>query len=1424
MAGKARLAAQETIHKQAVLCHRVLRRIQDVVQQSKNIDRDSWEAVLCFLLAINDALLAPPAIKDDVGDQLCERVLGVLYEIWLVACVKCFPSPPLWKSFREMCLNWRHRTGLVDQWNRVNMALTARLLGFMYGPSMPAMKIPEEDAHLVPREMTNDCVAQAWYRFINSLGNPVDLSRPSIVSQTQHFYQYAIVAENVIDPTHHPCLAALPVIFLKSMKGISAMVDAYLGIFTGLDDSEHAHSCFTYPLEPPTEHLSQQSLALISSPLTPTPPYQRRNLILGLAQTHLHHLRRTPPPLDKTRAASIDIATSSSFDFSSGLPKASHLMGLSRSTSTTGPPSTNTSHISSSSTSIGFSGLYDKPILAAARPKCNSILHLFGKWLFEAAFIGTDYAQGPAQSAQQGQPKSAPPQLAPVPPPKRPQSIHLDPSRRISTSSQQSVGGTSISESLELPAALSPDRFESGQAEAMGALCRIFCSKKTGEEILPVYLARFYLALQQGLAVSPDKVVSEVIAMILVNSNDLLRLDLDGVHVVLPYLITALESVLPERELKLRPTNVSKTELRRAGINILISMLALPSHFQNLPIKELVPGHQGEAIGHTFVSLKPRMVNLLINALQVESEAINTQLLLAGLMFVVQDSSALEMAETKNGQNSQDAERITGGSSGPNSGNFSSLNGAPLSDFSQISEDLNNDCAQAVFVRTTYLVCHRLISSWKTDLNTSLAALEVLGGLARVQLPRQDPLESKRAVKWICDYIVTQCSRPPPAHSKDLHSSIVAAFRCLRTWLLNHPYLLRDKECIATVLEVVEQGVSGSKSKNKASDEPILKEDKILSPASRRVRDAAEMLLTCLLEQVEYFPSKCGAESLSTLLDEVGLFQQCANGDIVSMAEAVQNFRYLVVDNSIIMGILEEPLGNDQEPQPSVTVLLRTASSRNAWTMQLRQLPRHKSGMKSTQINPGRPLPMGDVGSKPHQVPRFFPDSIERIPLCKADRSIPPVEHVVGDEKSQRDTDTLSQLMNQQAQLEEEVVQKSQEENAHSYDFQFECQAPEPCYEFQTARLILSHLGLMNMNTLRQNFDSPLPKLIALESDSINFVTDLEMLDRFSPRTADTVHMFYVKSGQKKVGEILQNVHSNGDVHPYFLELLSSLGWPVNVYNHPGWTGHLSTSWREQTEPMSPPEWQIPGGSGGGGAYDGDHYALYWADASAEIAFLVPTNKPKTSPSPSLITDSGSATGTEGDEDQLSSGKSSLGAPSSLTLQLNAQPIGDPASFKKKSTAFNRQVSMVNQLDVKILVIWLERMEDSHGLPLEEMLAETHTGFEAECGFFSQVKDAFFIFIQPLMSGLLRIKLQGPASKMNIASPLTDGMVVSRRSLGTLIRQTSLNIACRKRLEMDCYQPPHVRRKQKIQEIAQKYRSHMTEPEFYAGLFSPPTV
>ena len=143
----------EMIHRQAVLCHRVLRRIQDIVKQSSIMATETWESFLGFLLAINDALLSPPAVKEDVGDQLCERVLGVLYEIWLVACVKSFPSPSLWKTLREQCMNWRHRSGLIDQWHRVNLSLLSRMLPLMLGPKFPQLKVDDIDASLVPSEM-----------------------------------------------------------------------------------------------------------------------------------------------------------------------------------------------------------------------------------------------------------------------------------------------------------------------------------------------------------------------------------------------------------------------------------------------------------------------------------------------------------------------------------------------------------------------------------------------------------------------------------------------------------------------------------------------------------------------------------------------------------------------------------------------------------------------------------------------------------------------------------------------------------------------------------------------------------------------------------------------------------------------------------------------------------------------------------------------------------------------------------------------------------------------------------------------------------------------------------------------------------------------------------------------------------------------
>lgn len=73
---------------------------------------------------------------DSIGTQLCERVLAVLFDVWIIACARCFPAPSLWKTLQEMCCTWRHHEALITHWHRVNVALTIRLLRNLYGTSL----------------------------------------------------------------------------------------------------------------------------------------------------------------------------------------------------------------------------------------------------------------------------------------------------------------------------------------------------------------------------------------------------------------------------------------------------------------------------------------------------------------------------------------------------------------------------------------------------------------------------------------------------------------------------------------------------------------------------------------------------------------------------------------------------------------------------------------------------------------------------------------------------------------------------------------------------------------------------------------------------------------------------------------------------------------------------------------------------------------------------------------------------------------------------------------------------------------------------------------------------------------------------------------------------------------------------------------
>ena len=103
-------------------------------------------------------------------------------------------------------MNWRHRTGLVTQWNRywprgrwdntcslhltcrVNLALLAHQLKFMYGGKLPAVQLPREDQELVPESMTRECVAQASFRLLTDHCTGKASCHICIMSHVHHVY------------------------------------------------------------------------------------------------------------------------------------------------------------------------------------------------------------------------------------------------------------------------------------------------------------------------------------------------------------------------------------------------------------------------------------------------------------------------------------------------------------------------------------------------------------------------------------------------------------------------------------------------------------------------------------------------------------------------------------------------------------------------------------------------------------------------------------------------------------------------------------------------------------------------------------------------------------------------------------------------------------------------------------------------------------------------------------------------------------------------------------------------------------------------------------------------------------------------------------------------------------------------------------
>ncbi|XP_014675293.1 PREDICTED: ral GTPase-activating protein subunit beta-like [Priapulus caudatus] len=546
--------------------------------------------------------------------------------------------------------------------------------------------------------------------------------------------------------------------------------------------------------------------------------------------------------------------------------------------------------------------------------------------------------------------------------------------------------------------------------------------------------------------------------------------------------------------------------------------------------------------------------------------------------------------------------------------------------------------------------------------------------------------------------------------------------------------------------------------------------------------------------------------------------------------------------------MLEQPLGNDQDPLPTVVVINRSPQGRHAWMMQLRQLSRKKSlqaGSRSFLVPPPRPQPKDDCGTHYTIKQSYFPESVDNIPQTRAEKSIPTLSSLVTEARAEEYARTES-FVQQQVNFEAMVRNRAPKGVTAATD----CQPPGVCHEFQTARLALSHLGFLSLEALKSSDNSPVPSLIALDSGADALHADVDALDTLRSRTSDTLFVFYVRSGQKNVDEILANATAGGKVDPHFYEVLHSMGWPVNVHQHPGWNGLLEERWLQQAESVS----AVRGGhhhhhhhqqqqqqqqqQQEEGPYDAVRQILYWADHATELAIIAPSPRflhclkhadarPRDTEFPYVPLSNSTRTPADG---------TAVSARSALRLELDlekqktdkdrvermsdsptASPDLNASNSMRKKKHWSRQLSVVGH-EMKVMLVWLESFEDNETFPASELMAELSSPEAARpCD-----KDTFLIFVHALQSGLFRVHLRGGTSssgRISMATPLVDGMLVSRRTLGMLVRQTTVNMHRRRRLDSDMYQPPHVKRRLKIQEIALRYRSKLAGPEFYAALF-----
>ncbi|GMR36572.1 hypothetical protein PMAYCL1PPCAC_06767 [Pristionchus mayeri] len=1414
-----------SVERQAGLIESTLDTIRLLTREPRNGYQDEiWSRSLSFSLNCTDLLLSPPVLPGDVSCRIGSSVMESLLSLWMHAVgEERIPSPSYWRTLKDHSANWRHHVTVIESWSRKLLALTVLVMRSIYGVEYCNIPVADESLRFF---------AGSTPQFTASLSCEMDIDERtkllheswtnifSLIDSPLRLLHHSPSKENGSGDTEGE-REQQPLCFFLAVTTIQRMVDLFYG------DSRvciSMNECDRY-------------LRSVTSEAAPEPP-PRRNAPSD-ART-----------LSSLSAGANAVASVSSNSSSSGPSRTNSDMKAHRTTRMSdrsvrgGPPSeANTEsdkHGNGGGMPVtrkgegrmeggkgeGSTALTASKIVAhsltrswglppwqspSRSPRSSRLLELTMPWLMEAASTHREISRK-GYGEERHLTDDVISTLSLCSSIDNSEETMMPVERHEGLKEKRSSFGGSVSSASSFTALsasqptsniISVDGVEAGRAAAIAALTRIVCAKSS-TEVLPTSQLAQYLTLVQQALVNKERLV---LCSLVYYGHSLFRLALPAIETLLPHFLFALDIVLIEStKLRLHPS-FDPVEMRRQCLRALSTVVVWPTSFGAEPIPQLAENSSLKSCCPHFINLRLRIYKTLIFSLRNETDSFNLQLTLAMVTVLCEEAAGFDLT-----MSDEEREVLVGKETNP-------ANGATP------EKALVTSLVRGVISA----LCDRLCRpEWNSDFSVSFSALDAFNALStlphQILFTNKDLSTGMLIVSSLCRFIETQLGKPPPSHSKDLHSSVVAAFQSLTVWLCSCPLLAECESVLQIVAETIQLGITGTKKQTGEGEEK--------KAASRRVFDAAEAtmnsLFTCL-----------GSHASSGVVDErrlLHLFGPSAidttkfqhflvNGDSILSFHEASHIPNLAKGTPCVLYVRRSPMHMAKVGFARITNEGRKGKDDAAKTPIASMNSLSVSSPLSTST-PSSSSPASTKLTEAYAKAQAFrlPPNFHTV-TCKVDTLFHPVE-------SSRESEEILLEMQRLAGIEgirpEFALSRMSKEERERY----RTPTPkEPVKTCNSIRVFLYDMGLIN----EKSYGKDLVPLDAGQSSS--FYRDLhEMVDCSPSSFLSTTHIFYVRNGQRNALDILENGMNLQSLSSEFLQLLSSLGEGVEVGRHEGWTGHWSTAFSSERKPVEE--------RGGVDHYilDGLSHCVYRKEGGTEMAFVLPSQRAvrhfKMEMPQTRSSRSGKSTVSYSQSEVTSPTRTEHNENDDVFVQSPTARSFQPYSGGGSSMGGGSSTRRF-QSDVKILLIWVERLEDVVHFPLEDVLCTcddggdrassvapsssslvspslSHSTSSHSPGSKSMSASIPFlgIFLHEMESGLVQIRTRSSATRFGCVGPLMDEMVVSVSSLSSLIRFTILNVTRRNIAEVDNYQHTHVKRRQSISEFGKKYAMDASYQQF----------